>query len=258
MTSYVGRHRAPKSTATLTRVGTTAATGVAALAVAVPAAGTASAAPATVSTPTVTSTKASFNGVVNVGSRGATVKAIQRKVGVSADGVYGPRTKAAVKRWQKRHGLTADGIVGPRTGAKMGLSRTATKSSKKATKTTNRSTRVASRSGSRTSSVVSTARGLTGTPYRYGGTSRSGFDCSGFTSYVYKQHGVNLPRTAEQQRRATTRVSNPQPGDLVFFGAPAYHVGIYAGNGQIIDAGSSGKRVSQRNIWTSRVSYGRF
>lgn len=256
MTSYVGRHRAPKSTTTLTRVGTTAAAGAVALGMSIPAAGTASAAPATVAAPTVAKAKtASFTGIVKVGSRGATVKAVQRKVGATADGVFGPRTKAAVQRWQKRNGLVADGIVGPRTGTKMGLKRTAA-----AKKTTNRTTKVASRSGARTSgaSIVQTAKSLTGSRYRYGGTTPSGFDCSGFTGYVYKKHGKNLPRTAEQQRRAATRVSNPQPGDLVFFGAPAHHVGIYAGNGQIIDAGSSGKRVSQRNIWTSRVSYGRF
>ena len=54
--------------------------------------------------------------------------------------------------------------------------------------------------------------------YSYGGTSPAGFDCSGFTAYVFRQVGISLPRTAEQQRQAVTRVSNPQPGDLVFFG----------------------------------------
>lgn len=105
---------------------------------------------------------------------------------------------------------------------------------------------------------MSTAKSYIGTPYVYGGTTPSGFDCSGFTQYVFAQHGKSLPRTAEQQRQAATPVSNPQPGDLVFFGAPAYHMGIYAGNGQIIDAGSSGSTVKQRDIWTTAVTYGRF
>ena len=256
MTAYVGRHRAPKSTTTLTRVTTTAAAGVVAAGMTIPAAATASAAPVTapaVTAPTVTKAKA-FTGLVKVGSRGSVVKAVQRKVGATADGVFGPRTKAAVKRWQKRNRLVADGIVGPRTGTKMGLGSTA------AAKKTNRTTKVASRTATRTStsSILATARSLKGTPYRWGGTTPAGFDCSGFTSYVFRQHGKTLPRTAEQQRRAATRVSTPRVGDLVFFGAPAYHMGIYAGNGKLVDAGSSGGSVRERSIWTSNVSYGRF
>ncbi|TPG14141.1 hypothetical protein EAH86_17130 [Pedococcus bigeumensis] len=94
--------------------------------------------------------------------------------------------------------------------------------------------------------------------YSYGGTSPStGFDCSGFTAYVFRQVGISLPRTAEAQRQATTRVSSPQPGDLVFFGSPAYHVGIYAGNGMMWDSPRSGKAVALRSIWSSSVTYGR-
>ena len=88
------------------------------------------------------------------------------------------------------------------------------------------------------------------TPYRYGGTSLyTGADCSGFTKYVHARHGKTLPRTAEQQRRATTRVYSPQPGDLVFFGAPAWHMGIYAGGDKVVDAGRSPGAVTERTIW---------
>ena len=68
---------------------------------------------------------------------------------------------------------------------------------------------------------------------------------------------MSLPRTAEAQRAAATPVSNPQPGDLVFFGAPAFHVGIYAGNGMMWDSPRTGKATGQRSIWSSNVSYGR-
>ena len=106
--------------------------------------------------------------------------------------------------------------------------------------------------------VLAIAAQYEGLMYSYGGTSPStGFDCSGFTQYVFRQVGISLPRTAEEQRNATTRVSNPQPGDLVFFGSPAYHVGIYAGNGMMWDSPRSGKAVALRSIWSSNVTYGR-
>jgi cell wall-associated NlpC family hydrolase len=106
--------------------------------------------------------------------------------------------------------------------------------------------------------VLAIAAQYEGLMYSYGGTSPStGFDCSGFTQYVFSKVGISLPRTAEQQRNATTRVSNPQPGDLVFFGSPAYHVGIYAGNGMMWDSPRSGKAVALRSIWSSNVTYGR-
>ena len=106
--------------------------------------------------------------------------------------------------------------------------------------------------------VLGIAAQYEGLMYSYGGTSPStGFDCSGFTQYVFGKVGISLPRTADAQRAATTRVSNPQPGDLVFFGSPAYHVGIYAGNGMMWDSPRSGKAVALRSIWSSSVTYGR-
>ena len=81
-------------------------------------------------------------------------------------------------------------------------------------------------------------------PYVFGGTSPYGFDCSGFTSYVFRQAGISIPRMADGQYYASTRLSsaNLRPGDLVFFttyAAGASHVGIYVGNGQFIHASSS-------------------
>lgn len=105
--------------------------------------------------------------------------------------------------------------------------------------------------------VLGIAAQYEGIMYQYGGTTPAGFDCSGFTAYVFRQVGISLPRTAEQQRQAVTPVSNPQPGDLVFFGSPAYHVGIYAGNGMMWDSPRSGKAVALRSIWSSSVTYGR-
>lgn len=105
------------------------------------------------------------------------------------------------------------------------------------------------------SGVLGIASGLSGIPYRWGGTTTGGFDCSGFTQYVFRQAGISLPRTAGQQRAATAYVSNPVPGDLVFFGT--YHVGIYAGNGMMYDAPSAGGTTGLHKIWSNAVTYGR-
>lgn len=98
------------------------------------------------------------------------------------------------------------------------------------------------------SNVIDYAKQFIGTRYVYGGRSPSGFDCSGFTGYVYDKFGVSLPRTSSSQYSATTRVSrdNLQPGDLVFFsngGRGVGHVGIYVGNNSFIHSPSAGKTV---------------
>ncbi len=106
--------------------------------------------------------------------------------------------------------------------------------------------------------ILGIAAQYKGIMYKYGGTSpETGFDCSGYTQYVFKQIGISLPRTAEEQRQMATPVSDPQPGDLVFFGAPAFHMGIYAGDGKMWDSPRTGKAVDLRDIWSSDVTYGR-
>jgi cell wall-associated NlpC family hydrolase len=101
-----------------------------------------------------------------------------------------------------------------------------------------------------------------GVRYRYGGTSpRTGFDCSGLTQYSYARVGKHLPRVAQQQYRATIRVSRSaaRPGNLVSFysGHSMYHVGIYAGRGYMYDAPHTGTRVKKQRIWTTHVLFGR-
>jgi len=100
--------------------------------------------------------------------------------------------------------------------------------------------------------IVSYAKSLLGTRYVYGGTTTSGFDCSGFTSYVYKKAGITLPRTSASQYGEGTSVSkgNLQSGDLVFFnnlGKGPTHVGIYVGGGMFISAESEGIAISSIN-----------
>jgi cell wall-associated NlpC family hydrolase len=106
------------------------------------------------------------------------------------------------------------------------------------------------------------ARDMVGTPYRYGGASPKGFDCSGLVYYSYRKAGIKVPRTTREQYRRSEHIklSSLRPGDLVFFrisrDKPA-HVGIYAGSGQFIHAPSNGKQVSYASLvdpyWEARV-----
>lgn len=105
--------------------------------------------------------------------------------------------------------------------------------------------------------VMNTTKSLLGTPYVSGGASPSGFDCSGFTYYVYKQHGYNIARGPSSQFNSLTvkvAKSDLLPGDLVFFKDSRYgsgsatHVGIYAGNGQMIHSPNRGQVVKYTSI----------
>jgi cell wall-associated NlpC family hydrolase len=104
------------------------------------------------------------------------------------------------------------------------------------------------------SSIVSIAARYVGVPYVYGGTTPDGFDCSGFTSYVYAQVGISLPRTSSAQGSVGTKVSRDQaqPGDLIW--TPG-HIAIYAGDNMMIDAPRPGKSVQFRQIWQSNPTF---
>jgi len=113
----------------------------------------------------------------------------------------------------------------------------------------------------RGSVILAVAARYFGVPYRYGGTTPLGFDCSGYVRYVFANLGMYLPRTADEQLNATRRISrsNARRGDLVFFisGGRAYHVGIYAGDGYMYDAPRPGQDVKKQAIWSSAVVFGR-
>lgn len=94
-------------------------------------------------------------------------------------------------------------------------------------------------------SIISYAKQFLGCKYVYGGTTTSGFDCSGFTQYVYKHFGVTLNRTAAAQYSNGTSVTNLQTGDLVMFGKSGInHVGIYIGGNTFIHAANPGRGVT--------------
>jgi len=111
------------------------------------------------------------------------------------------------------------------------------------------------------SDVFSIAERYIGVPYKYGGTDPdTGIDCSAYVRLVYSQLGVDLPRTSGEQAKRGVAVSadEARPGDLVFFGSTVHHVGIYAGNGKMIDSRKTGTTIDYRDMWyTERIQYRR-
>ncbi|MFZ1492951.1 MAG: C40 family peptidase [Candidatus Competibacter denitrificans] len=99
--------------------------------------------------------------------------------------------------------------------------------------------------------VLAIAERLIGTPYRLGGESPGGMDCSGLVQYTYQQAGIRLPRTTGEQLRAGQARRQVLPGDLLFFhggNGTVSHVGIYAGRGEMIHASSGAGRVLKTRL----------
>jgi cell wall-associated NlpC family hydrolase len=98
--------------------------------------------------------------------------------------------------------------------------------------------------------AISAARAQLGKPYSWGGSGPNSFDCSGLTAWAWRAAGVGLPHNAAAQQGMGRSVSRGelQPGDLVFFGSPAYHVGIYVGDGMMIHAPTTGDVVKMTSL----------
>ena len=99
-----------------------------------------------------------------------------------------------------------------------------------------------------------------GKPYVWGATGPSSYDCSGLMLRAFQAAGVtSMPRVSQSQQVWATPIDakDVQPGDLVFFGRPAYHVGVYIGGGLMIDAPFTGAYVRVDKVWSSVTSYGR-
>lgn len=109
--------------------------------------------------------------------------------------------------------------------------------------------------------VLKIAARYKGVKYRTGGSTPRGFDCSGYTWFVFKQVGIELPRVAQDQLKWATRISakDARPGDLAFYmsGNYAYHAAIYAGNGKIWHSPHTGARVEKVGIGNHKMAYGR-
>ncbi len=194
--------------------------------------------------------------LLRYGDKGPTVKYVQRALHLGPDGYFGASTVRILKKYQASWGLRATGYTDKATWGRL-------------TYTAKHHLLYGPhRSGSSTSTgtfrarVLREAAKLKGTPYRYGGTTPRGFDCSGYTGYVYKKAGKKLPRTSRAQYSATKHISRKtaKPGDLVFFksgGGGVYHVGIYAGGNMLWHSSRPGRPVAKAKIWTSSVAFGR-
>ena len=145
---------------------------------------------------------------------------------VMPDGAFGPGTAAAVRAFEIANGMEPDGLVGPVVYEAL-LGRTIPE--------TNRGDNAIIRR------ITGMALQHVGVPYVYGGSSPSGFDCSGFIYYIFGQAGISLPRVADDQYMMGVPVSfdNLRTGDLVFFvddSGELSHVGMYLQDGQFIHA----------------------
>lgn len=103
----------------------------------------------------------------------------------------------------------------------------------------------------RASEAVAAAKSKLGTPYQWGGNGPDSYDCSGLTTYAWGSVGVQFPRSSRAQKAALPPVplEHIEPGDLLFFGSPVHHVGIYAGDGQMVNAPYTGSHVRMDSIW---------
>lgn len=194
-------------------------------------------------------------------SRGNDVLTLQKKLYLigyditELDGVYGNETERAVAAFQHDNKISVTGIVTNvtwRALKKAKEKKGRTLPAPKVTSSdvdTNIVTTLAAYgkafiSGNQGKSIVSTAKTFMGVPYVFGGTTPSGFDCSGLLQYVFKMHGISIPRLADEQYNLGKEVKRNQlsPGDLVFFTtytAGVSHCGIYIGDGKFLHASSS-------------------
>lgn len=189
------------------------------------------------------------------------------------DGIFGSRTKSAVLAFQRAQSLKETGVVDRETWsrlqkqpereadaapvpAKPARNTPANVPGKEKKPTLEPRVQKAPESApflqrTKVADVIATAKKYIGTPYKFGGTTPKAFDCSGYLQYVFKENGLTLPRTADEQFKLgkSAKTAELEEGDLVFFETyerGASHCGIYLGGGKFIHASASkGVRIDE-------------
>jgi cell wall-associated NlpC family hydrolase len=216
--------------------------------------------------------------ILSLNSHGHDVLQLQKELKAKGyyaavpDGLFSKNTQKAVLTFQQDHQLSPTGVVDRTTWkALQGASQRPWGSNVKppahpsagAAKVPESQPFLARGS---VTSLLATARKYIGVPYRFGGSTPTAFDCSGYLQYVFRENGLSIPRTADEQYklgRRTASSSQLVPGDLVFFTTyepGASHCGIYLGDGQFIHASSSkGVRIDKlsNSYWQPRYYGGK-
>ena len=177
--------------------------------------------------------------VLERGDSGASVLRLQRSLQslgytkLTLNSKFGATTVAAVKSAQKKRGLKQTGRTSKALWSALQHGRIPAVAQARTTST------------NKGAKALAFAKKQVGDSYRYGATGPSAWDCSGLTTGAWKAAGVNLPRTSQAQFRVGKRISRSdlKPGDLVFFYSGISHVGLYAGNGNVLHASRPGKPV---------------
>jgi cell wall-associated NlpC family hydrolase len=188
--------------------------------------------------------------VLSTGSQGKVVRAVQRKLGLPADGVFGRRTARAVKRFQQRRGLPVTGRVDPATRRALRLSEPVAPprtGGVQAEEETTFAAPPAAAAPAAGAALLEAARAALGRPYKAGAAGPDGFDCSGLVVWAGERVGLELPRSSFAQYKEGTPVAARavQAGDLVFFdtgGEGASDVGIASSATTVISATTHGVR----------------
>ncbi|MCR1898724.1 peptidoglycan-binding protein [Irregularibacter muris] len=213
-----------------------------------------------------------YNRLLKLGISGTDVNALQealKKLGylniANCTNYFGAQTQQALRSFQQAQGIAVDGLAGPQTIQTINNALSG-KGSSTSPSTPNRgdeNRRIL------TSGIINTAKIYLNpkVPYVFGGSTTKGFDCSGYTQFVYKQNGISIPRTSELQANAGSYVSraNLQPGDLIIFSntyrSGPSHTGIYLGDDQFIHSSSSNNGITISSLNTAyyrdHFSYGR-
>ena len=193
--------------------------------------------------------------VLHFGMTSPYVKVLQIELQVApVSGYFGPITKAAVVRLQRASRLPVTGVVDARTWAAAHRSAAAKSSARVVVKPASFI--------ARGRVVLRVAARYAGVRYVAGGTTpRSGFDCSGYTRYVYSRLGISLPHQSRLQYARTHHITRARavPGDLVFYydGGRIHHVAIYAGSNTVWHSPRPGDHVRRERIWTTKILFGR-